>query len=238
MITRSIFSQPRRLNHTSTMKKTSTPILFLLACCALFADCHKEKLPTIIKGKVTNSVTGEPVADAGVQSSISNPNIGVNGKDNSTNTDLEGNYVLTIPPGYAWSFSNVYKPGFLPKVDPSMGHTFECGAENILDIELIPEDGFIRFILKNDLPQHDSLFIHYVSPIRQAQPYIGGLQTIEPYPVALFEGGSSEEIERFASEELIKIYWDYKDFKSIYVAPFSDSIYVSRYDTVDYTIHF
>ena len=119
-----------------------------------------------------------------------------------------------------------------------MGHTFEIGVESILNIELIPNDGYLRLTIHNDLQLHDSLFVKFISPTRQAQFHLSGLFQTKTYPMIVTEGAIFEEVEGFPSEEFIKIYWDYINVNSIYTAAFSDSVYLPRYDTIDYTIHF
>lgn len=222
------------------MKRTNFP--FLISLVLLFVSllsCQKEGPSTVIKGIVTNRTTGEPVAGAYIDCGIRIPEWpSPQTKDNSTYSDSEGKYRLEIPEGFSFSISNVYKLGFIPNAAPLYSIEVIDGETNIVDVVLIPTDGFIRLKIFNDLPENDSLYVHFISPTRAAQPYIGGALIPENLPYDLNFGSANEEVFALPSEEFVRVHWGYFPYSPIANSPFRDSVYVLRNDTVDFTIHF
>lgn len=242
LLSSTIHSYPFWVSKHRLMKKIifhcTTFFIFILGS---FLACKKDPPtpPTIITGTVTNKTTGEPVAGAYIDCSIrkddeySDPY-----QDHSTYSDFDGIYRLEIPYGYSHDFSNVYQIGFLPFVDPQRSIEIREAETNIVDVALIPTDGFIRLIMHNDLPTNDALYVNFFSPTRALQPYIGGALIPLNLPFVLPTAGIREELFALPSEEFVTIHWGTAPYTPSTNSPFRDSIYLSRNDTVAFNIHF
>jgi len=216
------------------MKKFLVPILFLLVHLS-FLSCKKEGSPTVITGTVTNKTTGEPVQWAFLYCYYT---FGERPRDISSFSDNEGKYKLEIPHGHSFSFSNAYKEGFLPKVGPTKGYDILTGETNVVDIALIPNDGFLRVNLQNDSPLHDSLYLYFFNPINAAQFAIGAWVTPKGLPFVVPAGGSYQAVFGFPSEVFTTFYWGTQKFSPGADSPLRDSVFLPRNDTLDFTIHF
>lgn len=197
--------------------------------------CNKDDRPTVIQGLVTNSATGEPIADALIyyNTIVKNAAPGMGWRAQTTYTDANGFYSVTVPPNYKWDLYLVSKAGYLPNVSPVMGHQFTNGEVNTLDIKMIAHDGFIRLVVNNNILGHDSLYVSFFSPIQDSQFQLSGLIKPKSHPIVLTMNGVYEEIIGFPGDDLITIYW-----KSANVAGAKDSVFINRYDTLTYTINF
>lgn len=103
-----------------------------------------------------------------------------------------------------------------------------------MNVQLIPVDGFLRLVLKNDSGQHDSVYVS----IYNATVFSEGLGLEGPiYPVALSVGNTFSESFAFPSEENADIYWSFNKF-TFPDAPFHDSIFLSTNDTTEFVISF
>lgn len=224
------------------MKKRSLFSLIsgLIFFSASLFSCQKELPPTIITGVVTNKTTGSPVTGAYIDCSLRKENwTPSQTKNNSTYTDFEGRYRLEIPQEYTFSFSAIYSiTKYLTYVDPIRSNEIIIGETNIIDAALIPKDGILRLRFQNDLILQDSLYVNLFSPTSAAQPYIGGLFAPEKLPIVSTFQGVYEELFALPSEEFVTIYWGTNAFMPFTSAPFKDSIYLLRDDTVNFTIHF
>ena len=201
--------------------------------------CHKDDRPTVIQGLVTNSATGEPIADALINYAtiVKNAAPGMGWRAQTSYTDANGFYSVTVPPNYNWDIYRLSKDGYLLKISPVMGHQFTFGEVNTLDIEMIPIDGFIRIVANNSIPGNDSLYVKFYSPITDAEFQLMGGSVAHTYPIKLSMNETYEEVIAFPGEDLIKIYWDSYNF-FIFESTNRDSIYISRNDTLTYTIDF
>ncbi len=197
--------------------------------------CRKEEGPTVIQGLVTNSATGEPIADALIyyNTIVKNAAPGMGWRTQTTNTDANGFYSVTVSPYYNWDLYLVSKEGYLPNVSPVMGHQFTSGEVNTLDIKMVALDGFIRLVVNNNITGHDSLYVSFFSPIQDAQFQLSGFIKPKNHPIVLTMNGVYEEVIGFPGDDLITIYW-----KSTNVAGAKDSVFINRYDTLTYTINF
>lgn len=212
--------------------------LFILGS---FLACKKDppSPPTIITGTVTNKTTGEPVGGAFIYSSLRKEDWPPpRTQDNSTFSDSIGKYRLEIPNGYKFSVAEVYRLGFLPNAAPLFSVEIHEGETNIVDVALIPTDGFIRLIMHNDLPTNDALYVIFFSPTRALQPYIGGSLIPPNLPFVLPTANIREELFALPSEEFVTIHWGTAPYTPSTNSPFRDSIYLSRNDTVAFNIHF
>jgi hypothetical protein len=202
-----------------------------------FLACKKDPPapPTIITGTVTNKTTGEPVAGAYLDCAYTLDN--GRPKDISTYSDFEGKYQLEIPVGHSFSFSNAFKNGFLPKVAPSRNFAIQVGEVNIIDVALIPNDGYLRLVFQNDVVQNDSLYLYFFNHIKAAQYALNGWVTPDNLPFVLTPGGSSQKVFAFPSEAFTTYHWGNKAFIPD-ANSLRDSVYLLRNDTTDIIIHF
>lgn len=206
---------------------------FLLLLFFMFA-CKKDALPTVIEGKVTDKKTGLPVANAFIDcSGYKGQNNNQIHKDYSTSSDFHGNYKVEIPNEYRVSFPVIYKPGYLPKVDPAGLLTIKIGEINTIDALLIPTDGFLRLNLKNDTGIHDSIYVTMFNKVLDMEGL--GLTGPEQFPVILLPGDMYEELFALPIDEKVKIYWGFEKFTGLN-APFQDSISLTFQDTLNFTI--
>lgn len=210
--------------------------LLLAAFFTLLYACGKEETsPTVIKGKVTDKKTGEPIEEAFIGCNSETGGLGNEIQvDRSTVSNALGNYEIVIPAEYTFSLIEVYESGYLPKVDPADGISIKVGDINTVDVELIPNDAFLKLIVNNNTGQHDSIYIS----IYNKTVFSEGLGLEGPvYPVVLLFGNTFNEIFAFPSEENADIYWSFDKF--IFPnAPFNDSIFLPSGDTTEFVISF
>ena len=216
--------------------------LLLFVLTTFLAFCRKGEYipPTTIEGKVFNSIDGEEIPDAYIYAEIRMPDwlISQPSKPISTLTDPSGYYKLEIPEGYTFQLVSISKTGFLPSVFPGREHDLHIGGKNMLNVQLIPEDGYILVKSMNDLPGNDSLYVAFFSYIKNSQFMLNGLTFPNDFPVHLNFQDSKQDLLAFPAEEFIQVYWDTKPFVVVENAAFRDSVYVSQHDTASWVLHF
>lgn len=221
---------------TKPIRLISPLLLSVFSLLLLLLACGKEEAgPTVIKGRITDKKTGAPIEGVYIEC------IGFKGEggnqiieDFSVYSDNFGDYETMIPQEYRISFPRVYKPGYLPKIDPNGATTIQVGNINIVNVQIIPTDGFLRLKISNDMAQHDSIYLKIFSPTMSSE----GLGVKGPnYPVVLASDAAHEEIFAFPSDEHVKIHWGFAKFV-ITGAPFVDSVFLPENDTTDFTISF
>ncbi|MBK8192894.1 MAG: hypothetical protein IPK76_06720 [Lewinellaceae bacterium] len=148
--------------------------------------------------------------------------------DRSKSSNEFGEYIIVIPAGHTFTFINVYKSGFLPNIFPLKGIDIQEGDTNVVNIQLIPTDGFLKLILKNDTGQQDSVYIKICSPIAISEGL--GVETTSNYPQIIQDGEVYTEHFSFPSEDTITIYWKFENFV-IPNTTFHTSMYLTPGDT-------
>ena len=211
-------------------------LLYFVIFLFLFLQCKKEDNSTnIFTGQVTNKKTGAPVANANVlayTSSSSPPNQLI--KDYSTKTNAQGYYTMAIPGEDQFTFSEVFKTGYLPKIYPAKYSYLVRGDSHIVDVQLIPLDGHLRLVINNATGQHDSLYV----AIYNKTVFDEGLGLDGPgWPVVLSKGNASSKVFDFPADESVSVYWDVKKF-TIPGSMFYNSILLSSIDTTDFIIDY
>lgn len=202
----------------------------------LLLGCKKEDNSTnIFTGKVTDKKTGVPVANANVlayTSSSSPPHQLL--KDYSTKTNAQGYYTMTIPGEDQFTFSEVIKSGYLPKIYPAKSSYLVRGDSHIVDVQLIPIDGHLRLIVNNVTGQYDSIYV----TIYNKTVFDEGFGLDGPgWPVVLLKGNSFRKIFDFPADEVVSMYWDFKKFTTPN-SLFNNSILLSPIDTTDFIIDY
>jgi len=203
----------------------------------VFLACKKEDNSTnIFTGQVTNKKTGAPVANANVlayTSSSSPPNQLI--KDYSTKTNAQGYYTMVIPGEDQFTFSEVFKTGFLPKIYPAKYSYLVRGDSHLVDVQLIPLDGHLRLVINNATGQHDSLYVAIYNKTVFSEYGYG--PNASGWPVALLKGDTYIKALDFPSQEPVDIYWNFNKFISPN-ALFNTSILLSTIDTTDFIIDY
>lgn len=215
--------------------RTGIFLLFIYVTIGCLS-CKKERLAsTIIYGRITDSKTGSIVPNAYLYCfGFAGPAENEQYQNFSTYSDINGNYTLSIPPEYRFTFQSAEKnPEYLIKLFPATN--LISNDSNKIDIQLIPKDGYIKLIAKNISGFQDSVFIKLSSPTVLSEGF--GLTHFKNYPEILQIGESVTEVLAFPSEENISIFWDFILFQNS-SAQFEGSIFLVPKDTVSYTIEY
>jgi hypothetical protein len=149
-------------------------------------------------------------------------------------SDDQGKYCIVVPPNERFSFPNVYKEGYLPKIDPAGALSFQYGDTNLVDIQLVPTDGYLKLRLKNDTGQFDSIYLNIESQTMTLERL--GVKSTKQYPVVLKTGEAYDEIFAFPSNEPVSIYWNFHKF--IIPDAMIHSEFLYKNDTADFLISF
>jgi len=213
-----------------------------LSCClsiiiivTAFSSCTKEKYSTtIVRGKVYNAITNEPIYEASI-----NIHATWQGKDGADlgewffgKTDQQGEFNIKFSPiEGAGLLMAIYKAGFTtePFFYP------ENGDDNYFRVQMFALDGHLRLKMVNESGIHDSLYVNLVSPtIRVISNGWGYVSHPQKYPLVLDKDSSWTQIFSRPSEEHIYLSWGFSKDS----LPFEDSVFLAKGDTVDYTISF
>lgn len=157
-------------------------------------------------------------------------------KNFSTFTNSKGEYFLIIPSEFRFSFQSVDKSGYLTKLFPlKSGYIQQKGDTTIVDVQLIPKDGYLRLEIKNAKSPDDSIYVQVASPTTIAEGFY--VTKTASNPTVLLPDSTFSELLDFPSEEIVTIFWDVKPF--VYPnAAFKDSVYLPAKDTVDFMIDY
>jgi hypothetical protein len=205
---------------------------YFLIGAFLFVQVACKDRSTVIEGYITDKVTGAPIEGAALDYLIkygTDPG----SRQESTYSDASGFYSITVPPNSRWDIYSVFKEGYLQKISPVMGHYFESGKVNTLNVELIPRDGVIRLIANNSIPGNDTLYVGFFSQLTEDEFQLSGYSYSERYPIVLTPNATYEEIINLTSEEMIRIFW-----RAYPLPTQKDSVFLHRLDTLLYTINF
>lgn len=228
-IIKSFYGMPKPMCFISPLLLSAFSIL--LFCCG-----KEEPSPsTFIKGVVSDRETGLPIKGVNIFYSTITGNA-----PNEVSTELsmvsddQGEYCIVVPPNERFSFPNVYKEGYLPKIDPAGALSFQYGDTNHVDIQLIPTDGYFKLRLKNDTGQFDSIYLKIESQTMTLEKL--GAKSTKQYPVVLMAGEAYDETFAFPSNEPVNIYWDFHKF--IIPDAMTHSEFLYKNDTVEVLISF
>lgn len=221
------------------------PRMLRLVCLSSFVifffwllGCKKESdAPTIIVGKVTDAKSGLPVEKAILECGAYKGEIGHEiFKDFTTSSNAQGQYEIIVPNDYnRVGLYRAYKAYYLTKILPAGVAPLSIGDSNTVDIEMIPTDGFLRLSIRNAAPEHDSIFIKFLSPTTISEGL--GIMPLKNYPLVLPINKDHFEIIEFPSDESIIIYWDFKSFSDTNALN-NYNIYLPAKDTVDFLIEY
>ncbi|MBL7806245.1 MAG: hypothetical protein JNN28_00420 [Saprospiraceae bacterium] len=203
-----------------------------------FSDC-KEPSPTIVKGKVVDYYTQEPLE--GVEITIYKWH-----KDY-----LSYRYYTTIysdSNGY-FEFGDAENPDFRIGDMRKLGYVYkdniiydsfdnyQKGAVNEAVIPLFPNDCWLNLQVDKVSSGKSKIYLSVYSPILKSEIGISlGKVALMEDELELTEGQTYAQFLPVASNEMLTIYWD---FKPINLADaFRDSVFVTRGDTSAVTISY
>lgn len=208
----------------------------LIAMISVTFSCHKDDKPTIIKGKVVDRKSGDPIDKARFDLVLATQS----GNNVSQSTDViftdfngEFNHTITRAFDYIADFSTISKSGYVPRMQ--LGG-MQKGKENDLNITLLPADAVLKIVVVNLSGDTKPFYFYMTNPI------IGAESKAPPYNLSLTSNPltlSKDEVhEEFFSlpESKNYVYWDFHLLDPITTASFKDSISVLSNDTVVYKI--
>ncbi|MEZ4927383.1 MAG: hypothetical protein R3A50_13985 [Saprospiraceae bacterium] len=211
-------------------------LLFMVAIFVLGGQaCHKEKPLTVINGKAIDKFTGLPIEDVRVEF-VEN----VNYKDiihSYKYSDSLGLFYFSS--NFDTEISSAYKPGYVYKKSYPGGiiPITEEEKTNKISLSFIPEDAFLRLRLENIPGLPDSIYIVVHSPIRRVESgsaFANILEEKYSFPEPL-----KEIIIPAASNQMLGIYWGFTPLPTqLSNSAFVDSVFITKNDTVNYTISF
>lgn len=213
---------------------------FFLITTAIFIlpHCHKkeEVPPTIIYGNITDIKSGIPIYKAYVYCYGSTGPVNQQAfKDFSAYSDMEGNYSISIPSDFTFTFESVQKQGYLNNLFPIEGQNVTLSDSNLVNVQLVPTDGLLRLQISNTSGQHDSLYVKIASPTAILEGL--GPQKLSEFPLMLQSGETYIEAISLPSNENIDVYWDIISFSSLN-STFNASVFISFNDTTSYLIEY
>ncbi len=207
------------------------PILFLLVSTA---SCKK---PTIVTGTVTDRKTGTPIEGAEIEFQFKQK------KNDSADiyvfetvvTDIMGRF--TYENDAEIGMFAALKSGYVQKGYGTLVAAINQCEANDVSISLIPLDGRLNLIIENSTGQFDSIYVKIYSPSVYSEATItkGSVNLHRDTPAI-----ESGEVQTFnvwiASEEYAHIYWGFSPITNLTLAPFHDSIYITKNDTTHYLL--
>ncbi len=220
------------------MKKARPFVCFLLTLMLALMSCGKDDDPTVVKGRITDRKTGEPIEGASILVGGKKP--ATHGQDGffvqpCTNSNASGGFTCIIE-GYFTS-SQIDKVGYVTKKNGIKG--IENGEENNIEINLAPRDGTLKLEIQNMSGQHDTLYayIYSVTEDIEANGFYA-YTAIKQYPLVINQGETYSETFHLASPEMIEIRWGFEQPPYQIKPPFQDSILVATNDTVTYILSY
>lgn len=225
------------------MSRISLFSCFLIVLLLVLGCGKDDPSPTIIKGRVIDNNTGDPIAEASYYYSYSED---VDGKPFYTEkwlkTDSRGEFVCTFPTSGVGP--TISKDGYLSKdVGKDMGYTNQynykykltAGTTNdVGDQRMYPKDGVFKLVLTNVTGVYSKIYGHFVSNLIEKETPAVGIDISKD----LSKGKLSTQVYKINSDDWVKVYWGGEYFGSPQFAPHIDSFYVGKIDTAVYQIDF
>jgi len=221
------------------MNKTLLFLGLLLGLMLAGLGCGKDDKPTIIKGRITDRKTGEPIEGAFVYLTLSRPKSYAADEfftQSCGHSNANGEFNCTLEGKYEWM--DFTKEGYLFN-KPSLN--IADGKSNEVEINLIPRDGFLRLKIENTTGLHDTLYaaVHSQTIATESGQniYYNG-EVVKEYPLLLGQGEVYTQIFDLVSPEIVQIMWGFNT--PTYQTPytFRDSIMVVPNDTVTYILSY
>ena len=206
-------------------------LLLLLAACG-----PKEPPETIVRGTVSDRITGESVEGAWVGFRLRN-NGDQHARDFFTHTDTNGHFELIA---YYDQVSNydIHKTGFLSYLHP---YEINVGEVNEVELTLLPLNSYLDVTLQNVNGLYDTLYYKNEIPsLLNEFPYFGWLSGTSNIAHA-FAIDTDEELSMFMNlpaDEPIVIHWDFQNRFKDFHSEFSDTLYLTAQDTTYYLLKY
>lgn len=218
------------------MSRTSISPCFLLALMLSALSCGKEKIPpTVIKGRITDRKTGEPLQGAYTIFSVERKD---NGSGNtgqpSPLSDANGEFSCTLNGDYAGA-EETYQEGYITK---STRSNFVNGQTNSMEVQLIPRDGFLKLRIENNTGQHDILYANIYSRTEDIEKNFYNAEVIKEYPLLLNKGEVYIEVFGLGSPDVVQIMWGFKAPSNQMPHTIIDSVMVFTNDTSTYILSY
>lgn len=207
-------------------------ILFLVLGCQA---CGKEKNSTIVEGKVIDAKTGIGLEGVKVEFSM-HPEDDVDfhqAVEQQTSTNNDGLFFIELLPGteFAGSFTFL-KDSF--NILIIWDYTIKKHEKNNISFDLWRQDSWLKLIMRNNLPENDSLFIALRNKTVYPQIFSGNIQD---FPLVVPFGEERMEYFSFSSDTYTSI----RHETSLYVYqqnPIVDSVYMTANDTIERIISY
>ncbi|MBL7781048.1 MAG: hypothetical protein JNM22_07515 [Saprospiraceae bacterium] len=215
--------------------------LFITLCC-LISSCTKNG-PTILKGKIVDSVTGEPVRNANITfGSEVPPRISHHGSEVVYNETAYNEWAVTNEQGIfehtfgsdvisAW-FYKIIADGYLYKHVNFNVDVIHAGEEKECEIPLVHSDAVLRIYIKNETGQQPYVYLDLKNPSIQAE---AGLSL--SHRADLNVGQEQILFVDAVSDEYTTVSWSLENFITNQLPPMhEDNILMVKNDTVHYSI--
>lgn len=216
-------------------RKHSITLFLLIFGVILVSSCEKESR-TVVNGTVKDKMTGNAIEGAAIGFNIKhNENTSSGNEYKNVYSDLSGKF--STENDSPISFFDIKKNGYVSKGGSDNFISIDQHHVNDLIIEMIPKDGHISFNVENLKSYIDSVYVTIYSPVQHVEGPISSGIILRKW-IKVESNTIKNEVVDLASEEFATIYWGANAFMPFTNAPFKDSIFLLRDDTVNFTIHF
>ena len=214
----------------------------LLTLCSFTYSCTKKECgPTILKGKIVDSVTGEPVSDAHITFAVEFPSNKHLGSEISYNV-IGNEWAVTNEQGIfehtfgsdaisAWFFE-IRADGYLYKHVKFATGKIYAGEEKECEEKLVHSDAVLRIYVKNETGQQPDVVMQIKNPSIYAE---AGLPLY--YSADLNVGQEQIIYVHAVGDEHTTVSWSLGKIISNQLPPMhEDDILMVKNDTVHYSI--
>ncbi|MCC6281897.1 MAG: hypothetical protein IT262_14935 [Saprospiraceae bacterium] len=220
----------------------SLPLLVIIALFCSFFSCKKDPLPTIVKGTVVDSKTGEPIPNATVEFYNYLPSR--DGQYNEAipeyaSSNAQGNFNYTVRKDAKYAsiysaFGDTYT--YIRKRLDYEPYKITMESTNQFTIPLIRYNAAIRLHIKNETEQDGNVYLVISNPTSLAEARTSW-GVIKFSPLKINQGEETTYVFPTVANEYTTIYWGGVNF-SDNAPPFSDSLFLYVGDTLNYSILF
>lgn len=210
--------------------------------CIFNYSCKKECGPTILKGKIVDSVTGEPVRNAIIIFGAETPSNKHLGSEVSYNVIAYNESAVTNEQGMfehtfgsdvisAW-FYTITADGYLYKHVKFATGKIYAGEEKECEEKLVHSDAVLRIYVKNETGQQPNVHLKIKNPSIEAEAGLSWLQRVD-----LNKDQEQIIFVHAVGDEYTTVSWSLENFISNQLPPMhEDDILMVKNDTVHYSI--
>lgn len=225
--------QTSQTTSQSMKKKYLTAILFMVFASIVPISCKKKNITYSFEGKITESVSGNPVSDVYVNVSQKIVNNGTTADGytmaGSATTDANGNYSIVFDREKVTEFELKFrKDNFFPIDEIISSADITTGDVNVINKSFEPQS-WVRFELFNSFPEDSDLLKLVTHNFREGcegcventtTSFFGSLDTVMIIPT------TAGQYVRFT---LINSTGGFSITDSIYTTPFQTTTYAFEY---------